>query len=137
MDVARTVSRAVVIGSDSPAMPRERLGDAFEILRTWEAVFGPAEDGGYYLVGLAGSRPGLFHGIPWSTDAVMAATEAAAALEGVTAALLPRHRDVDSPAAMTAHLDLCRRVMFGPSELSRREREAIAVAVSAANACHY
>jgi uncharacterized peroxidase-related enzyme len=42
-----------------------------------------------------------------------------------------------SPEAMTAHLDLDRRLMFGPSDLSRREREAIAVAVSSANACHY
>ncbi|HJS59046.1 MAG TPA: carboxymuconolactone decarboxylase family protein [Vicinamibacteria bacterium] len=42
-----------------------------------------------------------------------------------------------SPEAMTAHLDLYRHAMFGPSELSRVEREAIAVAVSTANACHY
>lgn len=42
-----------------------------------------------------------------------------------------------SPDTMNAHLDLYRRLVFGPSELSRREREAIAVAVSAANACHY
>lgn len=42
-----------------------------------------------------------------------------------------------SPDAMTAHLELYRRLMFGPSELSRRERETIAVAVSMANGCHY
>jgi alkylhydroperoxidase family enzyme len=42
-----------------------------------------------------------------------------------------------SPATMTGHLGLYRQVMFGRSELSRRERETIAVAVSAANACHY
>ncbi len=42
-----------------------------------------------------------------------------------------------SPRAMTAHLELYRELMFGRSELSRRERETIAVAVSAANACHY
>lgn len=39
--------------------------------------------------------------------------------------------------AMRAHLALYRTVMFGPSELSRVEREAIAVAVSAINECHY
>jgi alkylhydroperoxidase family enzyme len=42
-----------------------------------------------------------------------------------------------APGAMTAHLGLYRQVMFGPSELSRRERETMAVAVSTANACHY
>jgi alkylhydroperoxidase family enzyme len=40
-------------------------------------------------------------------------------------------------AALDAHLELYRAVMFGPSGLSRAEREAIAVAVSAVNECHY
>jgi hypothetical protein len=42
-----------------------------------------------------------------------------------------------NPEAQRAHLTLYRRVMFGDSPLSRAEREAIAVAVSAANDCHY
>jgi uncharacterized peroxidase-related enzyme len=41
------------------------------------------------------------------------------------------------PAAMTAHLALYRELMFGRSELTRQERELIAVAVSVANRCHY
>jgi alkylhydroperoxidase family enzyme len=40
-------------------------------------------------------------------------------------------------AALDAHLRLYRTIMFGDSPLSRAEREAIAVAVSAANDCHY
>jgi alkylhydroperoxidase family enzyme len=40
-------------------------------------------------------------------------------------------------AAMRAHIALYRTIMFGPSDLSRPEREAIAVCVSAANDCHY
>lgn len=42
-----------------------------------------------------------------------------------------------SPPVLLAHDDLYRRLMYGPSELSRRERETIAVAVSATNRCHY
>jgi alkylhydroperoxidase family enzyme len=42
-----------------------------------------------------------------------------------------------NPEALEAHLELYRAVMFGPSELTRAEREAIAVCVSAANDCHY
>ena len=42
-----------------------------------------------------------------------------------------------NPAALEAHLALYRTIMFGESPLSRVEREAIAVAVSAANDCHY
>jgi alkylhydroperoxidase family enzyme len=42
-----------------------------------------------------------------------------------------------NPEALRTHLALYRTVMFGDSPLSRAEREAIAVAVSAANDCHY
>jgi alkylhydroperoxidase family enzyme len=42
-----------------------------------------------------------------------------------------------NPNALAAHLALYRTIMFGPSGLSRAEREAMAVCVSAANDCHY
>ncbi|MDQ3963317.1 MAG: carboxymuconolactone decarboxylase family protein [Actinomycetota bacterium] len=42
-----------------------------------------------------------------------------------------------NPEAMQAHLLLYRTIMFGTSPLTRSEREAMAVAVSAANDCHY
>lgn len=42
-----------------------------------------------------------------------------------------------NPAAMRAHIALYRTIMFGESPLSRVEREALAVTVSAANGCHY
>jgi alkylhydroperoxidase family enzyme len=42
-----------------------------------------------------------------------------------------------NPQALQAHLTLYRTIMFGHSPLTRSEREAIAVAVSAANDCHY
>lgn len=42
-----------------------------------------------------------------------------------------------NPQALHAHVALYRTIMFGESPLTRSEREAIAVAVSAANDCHY
>ncbi len=42
-----------------------------------------------------------------------------------------------NPEALAGHLALYRTIMFGPSGLSRAEREAMAVCVSAANDCHY
>ena len=42
-----------------------------------------------------------------------------------------------NPAVLQAHLGLYRAIMFGPSGLSRAEREAVAVTVSVANDCHY
>jgi alkylhydroperoxidase family enzyme len=47
------------------------------------------------------------------------------------------HRGSLNERALQGHLDLYRAVMFGESPLSRAEREAIAVVVSAANDCHY
>jgi len=42
-----------------------------------------------------------------------------------------------NPPALSAHMALYKAVMFGPSPLSRAQREMAAVAVSRANACHY
>ena len=42
-----------------------------------------------------------------------------------------------NPKILTAHLHLYRELMFGRSQLSRTERETIAVAVSVVNKCHY
>src|SRR5262245_44953067 len=62
--------RVVLIGSDSPDLPVECVAKAFEALKDVEVVLGPAADGGYYLVGVAGSVPPIFTGIPWSTAQV-------------------------------------------------------------------
>ncbi len=42
-----------------------------------------------------------------------------------------------NPAALRAHHDLYKTLMFGPSELSRAQRESVAVVVSVTNQCHY
>ncbi len=42
-----------------------------------------------------------------------------------------------NPAVLRTHYDLYRAVMFGPSDLSRAQRESVAVVVSAINKCHY
>ncbi len=57
------------------------------------------------------------------------------AARGVVANILKIHSV--HPEVMTAHLHLYRELMFGRSELSRAERETIAVAVSVLNHCHY
>ncbi len=59
----------VVIGADAPGMRWRHLRDAFRALGRADAVFGPATDGGYWLIGLARRRsaPNLFEGVRWST----------------------------------------------------------------------
>jgi rSAM/selenodomain-associated transferase 1 len=59
----------IVIGSDIPAIARHHIAAAFRLIGEHDLVFGPARDGGYWLVG-ARRRPlprGLFAGVRWST----------------------------------------------------------------------
>lgn len=86
------------IGTDSPGLPTDRLREAFAALAERDAVAGPTEDGGYYLLGTARHRPELFRGIPWSTERVLEATRARAAETGLSLGLLPPYFDVDTEA---------------------------------------
>ncbi len=90
-------SRAILVGTDCPALDLTYLALAVAALDDNDAVFGPVEDGGYVLVGLA--RPvDAFSGIPWSTADVMAATRARLATQRATWHELPVLWDVDRPA---------------------------------------
>lgn len=68
-------SGAVLIGSDCPALTPEHLRLAVRALdQGHDAVFAPAEDGGYVLVGLARPDWRIFEGVEWSTGRVMQQT---------------------------------------------------------------
>jgi uncharacterized protein len=90
--------RVVALGTDAPSLPGERVEEAFRALESHDAVFGPAEDGGYYLAGLARFLPELFHNIPWSTSEVMACTRENISRHGVKTFFLSPHYDVDTAA---------------------------------------
>lgn len=93
--------RVVVIGSDSPALPRRRLQSAFATLNRAEAVLGPARDGGYYLIGLRLPRAGLsrlFRGINWGTPRAFRQTRARLRAARLRLHLLPPGEDVDTAA---------------------------------------
>lgn len=66
----------VIIGADAPALRARHLRAAFHTLKGADAVFGPAEDGGYWLIGLARRRPApdLFSGVRWSSEHALADT---------------------------------------------------------------
>ena len=66
----------VVVGSDIPDLRRGHVARAFRLLRARDAVFGPADDGGYWLVGVAPSLRGvaLFEAVRWSTPHALADT---------------------------------------------------------------
>ncbi len=95
-------STVVVIGSDLPGLPAERIGEALDRLAAGRGavVLGPTPDGGYYLIGLARPRagepvPDLFTGIRWSSARTRDDTMAAAARCGLAVGLLDPWRDVD------------------------------------------
>jgi len=89
----------VVIGSDAPDLPLSYLEDAFHRLAAGsEVVFGPAEDGGYYLVALSGDCGELFREIPWSGPRVLEQSLERAREERRKVSLLPPWYDVDVSA---------------------------------------
>lgn len=91
---------AVVIGTDAPHLPSAYVWRAFELLEgeQTEVVFGPSDDGGYYLLGLKQLHGELFINIPWSSEAVLAESLAVAERAGLTTALLPPWHDIDTAA---------------------------------------
>ncbi len=91
---------AIAIDSDSPTLPMAYVADAARVLGSGSAdvVVGPCDDGGYYLIGLAAPRPGLFEGIPWSTSDVLPLTLQRAKSLGLSLHLLPPWFDVDTEA---------------------------------------
>lgn len=95
--VLRRHAQALLIGTDAPRLDAAYLRGAAEALHGADAVFGPAADGGYTLVGLKKARPELFAGMHWSHDQVMAHTRLRlkqAKLHHVELAVL---HDVDRP----------------------------------------
>lgn len=87
--------RILVIGTDCAEITSELISEAFNKLNTHEVVIGPAHDGGYYLLGMQKFIPGLFEGIPWSTDEVSALTMNYLERNFISYALLPTLSDVD------------------------------------------
>ncbi|HEY2978182.1 MAG TPA: TIGR04282 family arsenosugar biosynthesis glycosyltransferase [Burkholderiaceae bacterium] len=93
--------RALLIGTDAPRLDAPYLRAAAAALNETDAVFGPAADGGYALVGLRRAAPELFTGMRWSHHQVMAQTRTRLAASGLRCVELPVLHDVDEPA------DLC------------------------------
>jgi rSAM/selenodomain-associated transferase 1 len=87
-----------IIDSDTPDLPRSIVQQSFQLLMSnrVDAVFGPCDDGGYYLVAMRRPHPDLFQDIPWSTEAVLAKTLEKAKKFGLKAELLPRWNDLDT-----------------------------------------
>ncbi len=89
---------AVLVGSDIPDLTPGIIGDAFSELDSHDSVMGPAQDGGYYLIGFGRDSfyPALFDGIRWSGPGVFDGTMHAMESAGATVGLLPELSDIDT-----------------------------------------
>lgn len=94
---ARSYKKILIIGSDCPAVTHELIIEALHMLDRHDVLIGPATDGGYYLIGLCSSAPGLFTGIGWSTELVLQQTIERCNALHLTYVLLPELRDIDHP----------------------------------------
>lgn len=88
----------LVVGTDCPVLRPEHLREAARALIAGDdAVFCPAEDGGYALVGLRAPQPALFADMAWSTRNVMSDTRARALAQGLRVRECETLWDVDLP----------------------------------------
>jgi len=90
-------TQALLIGSDCPVMTTEYIRQASAALQTSDLVLGPAEDGGYVLIGCKRPHPELFANITWGSDKVLAQTLERAEQLMLSVTLLEMMWDVDRP----------------------------------------
>lgn len=92
--------KIVAIGVDDPSLPRTLIDHAFALLDSCEWVTGPAEDGGYYLIGCraASFDPLIFQDVEWGTSTVFATTMSRLAEWQSSVAVLPVRWDIDNAA---------------------------------------
>jgi rSAM/selenodomain-associated transferase 1 len=89
--------KIVAIGADDPSLPRTLIDHALALLDSCEWVLGPAEDGGYYLIGCraAAFDPAIFQNVAWGTPSVFATTVSRIAEWQSSVAILPTRWDID------------------------------------------
>jgi len=94
----------VIIGSDLLDITTEDINEAFEALKTYDYVLGPAEDGGYYLLGMNKLNSRLFENKDWSSNTVLQDTLIDLKTEHI--ALLDERNDIDTYEDLEEFKDL-------------------------------
>jgi uncharacterized protein len=93
----RGYGSAVLVGSDIPLLNAAHIASAHETLATRSGiVLGPADDGGYFLIGAKRVHPEVFERIAWGSDAVLTDTLRAAERAGIEARLIAGAYDIDT-----------------------------------------
>lgn len=100
--MARVEAPALLIGSDCPGISVPLLQAAAGALDDRRVVLGPANDGGYYLIGFTEPVPFLFEDMEWSTPKVLPETLTRLAAHGYGPAILPELADIDTGEDLAA-----------------------------------
>ena len=91
-------SYVILIGTDCPSLSAAYIQQAIEILQSGtDVVIGPAEDGGYVLIGVKSSHPEIFTHIDWGTHQVLQQTRDQIQTQGISFKELDALWDVDTP----------------------------------------
>jgi hypothetical protein len=114
--------KALAIGTDSPGLALELLERALRALDDHDAVLGPADDGGFYLIGLRRCPEGLLAELPWSCATTLSETAARLRAHGLSVAMLPPWFDVD----VVADLDRLRGLLDRGEVVAPATAQAIA-----------
>jgi len=87
--------KVLIVGSDCPSVEADYIATAMDGLNDHDLVLGPAEDGGYVLIGARRTAPGMLAGVHWGTDSALKQTEYALDAVGLTHQRLEPRWDVD------------------------------------------
>jgi uncharacterized protein len=111
------VDDALLIGSDIPSLTAGIVDVAFRSFSVCDAVIGPANDGGYYLIGFKKRtfEPGIFHTITWSTKTVFRETLRRLEKAKFTVRQLPELIDIDTREDVEAFLSYAQHTKPGSS----------------------
>lgn len=104
---------AIFIGADAPDISAGHLLAAAAALRRHAGVVGPAEDGGYWLLGLARPLDALFQDMPWGTKHVLPKTLSRFREAGVEPGMMPLLADLDRPEDLRRWPDLAGNTFRG------------------------
>ncbi len=125
-----------LIDSDSPTLPGPLLRAAVAALKRPgdRVALGPADDGGYYLIGLKHAHRRLFEDIDWSTARVLRQTIERAAEINLAVELLPAWYDVDEASSLRR---LCEELFAKPAEPAKQDGRDYGVGYAATHTRGY
>lgn len=111
--------RFIIVGTDVPFLEAIHIRGAASALSQHDVVFGPAHDGGYYIIGMNGVKTELFREIPWSTPEVLNRSREVCELHQWRTFMLPTVRDLDTVDDLKAVMDEAPK---GQEDIIRRYR---------------